>query len=187
MFKADKLLVLIIFISCLLIFHMVWNYFQVSEEDQVLVEYASKPKVNENVRVVVSLWVDEKNYSKLDTTLLSLMKQSHRVDMIYINVAPNMPLLMSKLADKCAIVQKAGKVYDLNERPTMTILREKENGIFILEIEVGPEYHPTYIGSAMHGAMRTENYVYFPKLFPNEMDPNKPGTLNMLLSHNLDV
>jgi len=186
MFKPDKLLVLIIFISCLLLIHMAWNYFQVSEEDKVLVEYASKPKVNENVRVVISLWVDENNFSKLDKTLLSLLKQSHRVDMIYINVAPKLPLLMSKLADKCAIIQKAGKVYDLDDRPTMTILREKEHGIVILEMDVGSEYPPNFILSASDVATKTENYIFFPK-YKAEIDPKNSGTFNMLLSHNLDV
>lgn len=191
-FRFDKALKYIIIVITLgLIVSMLWNYYQKTqkekEQEKIIIEYASKPKQNDKERVVVSLWVDEKNVQNLDKTLASLLKQSVRVDMIYVNVAPKTSIKSCKLAEKCAIIQQAGKVYSNKSRSFLTILREKNAGVIIIELDVGGhnllDNNSEYISQLLTNRAK-ETFLIYPG---EEQDPKHPGVLNSLLSHNLEV
>lgn len=186
-FSFDKILkFIIIALTIGLILSMIWTFFQKSKEEAMLVNYASKPKHTDSERVVISLWVDEKNVQNLDRTLLSILNQSVRVDMIYVNVAPKTAISTSKLAEKCAIVQMAGKVYPKEDSALLTILREKEDGIIIINLEVsGEPYESEYVNKLLNNRSK-DTFLLFPEK-TERIDPNQPGLLNSLLSHNLDV
>ena len=201
----DKILILIIVIASVLLASMVLNIYNSSTNDTtspLLTQYSKKPKFNDNQRVVVTMWVDKDCINNLDKTLKSLLEQTVKVDMIYVNVAPETDVTKSNLVDKCAIIQNAGKYYPENDRLFLTMLIEKDANTVIIEVSPGQIYDKDFIEKTLQFRQK-DNYVLSstPKVYSymdesrtrlprgtraRIMDPNNPGVNNMLLSHAME-
>lgn len=112
----------------------------------LILDYHKKPRVNYGGRVVISIGCDKNNISRINSTLVSILTQSHRVDEVCLNIPPSVN--KEDLTDEvelCCVVFQSGIDYGSNQNISPTLFREKEADTIILPVDSGERFGKGYV------------------------------------------
>ena len=96
--------------------------------EKLLLNYSSLPKYD--FRVVLSITISKNDLDLIYPTLLSLLDQTHRTDMIYLNYIGD----IDEIPEKCREISLCYKSKIYNNLFIPTLLREEETNTIIIQI-----------------------------------------------------
>jgi hypothetical protein len=156
------LLIIIILVQYFDLLRFCKSHIETTEEEdkQIMIDYGKKRKIKSTNRIIISFTTTPTRIHKFKPMLISLFKQSVRVDDIVLNLPTkcnNESYVLPKYLKNMVHIAKSGQDYGPATKCIPTLLRESEYGTIIILLDDDFIYGEDFIEMLLTNSLKYPN------------------------------